>query len=203
MVLNIAMAYSEPYIEYRTSLSRIPLRAPAGEEKFIEIAQGTSFGSDHKTTRLCLKAIEEIFRAEKIEKVLDFGCGSGILAISAAVLGADSILAIDIDPIAVDEAMENVERNGVVSKVCVLRASLEEVKERYDLVVANIVTDELLRMAEGIKMVMDENGFLVVSGISELKKERAISGFKEAGFGLIREFPEDGWVAMWFKSGSR
>jgi ribosomal protein L11 methylase PrmA len=50
---------------------------------------------------------------------------------------------------------------------------------------------------------VDENGVLVVSGISELKKEKAISGFKEAGFGLVREFTEDGWVAMWFKLGSR
>jgi ribosomal protein L11 methyltransferase len=197
------MAYSEPYIEYRTSLSRIPLRAPAGEEKFIEIAPGTSFGSNHETTRLCMKAIEEIFRTEKIKRVLDFGCGSGILAISAAVLGADSVLAIDIDPIAVDEATKNVERNGVDSKVRVLRAFLGEVKERYDLVMANIVTDELLRMAEGIKMVMDECSLLVVSGISELKKEKAISGFKEAGFGFIGEFPGDGWVAVWFKLGSR
>ena len=203
MVLSTAMAYSEPYIEYRTSLYRIPLRAPTGEEKFIEIAPGTSFGSNHKTTRLCLMAIEEIFKTGKIERVLDFGCGSGILAISAAVLGADSVLAIDIDPIAVEEAIKNVERNGVITKVGVLRASLEAVKERYDLVAANIVTDELLRMSEGIKMVMDENGVLVVSGISELKREKAISGFKEAGFGLIREFREDGWVAMCFKLDSR
>jgi ribosomal protein L11 methyltransferase len=203
MVLSIAMAYPDPYIEYRTTLSRIPLLVLAGEEKFIEIAPGTSFGSNHNTTRLCLKAIEEVFKTGKIEKVLDFGCGSGILAISAAVLGAGSVLAIDIDPIAVEEAIKNVERNGLSAKVGVLRASLEAVKERYDLVMANIVTDELLRMAEGIKMVMDENGVLVVSGISELKKEKAISGFKEAGFDLVREFTGDGWVAIWFKLSSR
>ncbi|HWP91645.1 MAG TPA: 50S ribosomal protein L11 methyltransferase [Thermodesulfobacteriota bacterium] len=197
------MAYPEPYIEYRTSPSRILLRFPEGEERFIEIAPGTSFGSNHNTTRLCLRAIEEVLKAGKMEKVLDLGCGSGILAISAAALGADSVLAMDIDPIAVEEAIKNVERNGVSTKVRVLRASLEGAKERYDLVMANIVTDELLRLAEGIKKVMKENGVLVVSGISELKREKAISGFKEAGFGLIREFTEDGWVAIWFELSSR
>jgi len=192
------MGRFEPYIEFRPYVSKVPLRTPSGEETFIEIGPGTSFGAEHNTTRLCVKAVEEVFKTRRIKNVLDFGCGSGILGISAAVLGAKSVLAIDIDPVAVEEAGRNTERNGMNSRVHVLLASIEDVGERFELVIANIVTDELIRMVEGIKSVLEEDGILVVSGISELKKEMAISVFREAGFGLNREFIEGGWVAIWF-----
>lgn len=188
----------EPYVEFRPYISRVPLRIPSGEEVFVEIGPGTSFGSGHDTTRLCIKAVEEVFRSRRIKSVLDFGCGSGILGISAAVLGAESVLAIDIDPVAVEEAGGNAKRNGMGSRVRVLLASIEDVIEGFDLVIANIVTDELIRMVEGIRSVLEEGGALVVSGISELKKEVAVSAFREAGFNLRREFIEGGWVAIWF-----
>ncbi|MBI2487189.1 MAG: 50S ribosomal protein L11 methyltransferase, partial [Deltaproteobacteria bacterium] len=129
----------EPYVEFRTSVSKIPLKTRIGDEIFIEIGPGTSFGANHQTTRLCVRAIEEIFKTENIGNVLDFGCGSGILGISAAALGAQSVLAIDIDPIAVEESIRNAERNGVSSEVKVLYGSLEDVKGKFELVIANIV----------------------------------------------------------------
>jgi ribosomal protein L11 methyltransferase len=191
--------YFEPYTEFRLSALKVPLKTPQGKTIFIEIGPGSSFGAEHKTTRLCIRGIEEIFKTKKIRTVLDFGCGSGILGASAALLGAENVLAIDIDPIAVEEARRNVERNRVTSKINVLYGSLENVREKFELVIANIVTDELLRMAEEIKSVLEEDGILLVSGISELKKERAISGFKEVGFSPEREFIEGGWVAIWFE----
>ena len=188
----------EPYVEFRTSASKIPLKTPLGERIFIEIGPGTSFGAAHQTTRLCIRAVEEIFKTKSIGHVLDFGCGSGILGISTAALGAQSVLAIDIDPIAVEESVRDVERNRLSSKIHVLRGSLENIVGKFELVIANIVTDELLRMVEGIKSLLEEGGILLVSGISELKKEKTISGFRGAGFSLNKDFIEGGWVAIWF-----
>lgn len=188
----------EPYVEFRTSASKIPLKTRIGDEIIIQIVPGSSFGARHQTTRLCVAAIEEIFKTEDIGNVLDFGCGSGILGISAAVLGAKSVLAIDIDPIAVEESIRNAEINHVSSVVKVLYGSLEDARGKFDLVLANIVTDEVLRTVEGIKRLLDERGIVVVSGISEIKRELAIGGFIEAGFSLKKELIAGGWAAIWF-----
>lgn len=189
----------EPYVEFRTRAIKIPLKTPIGEQIFIEIGAGSSFGGAHQTTRLCIKALEETFRTRTIRNVLDFGCGSGILGISAAALGADSVFAIDIDPVAVREAIENVARNKVEFKVNVYHGSLEKVVGKFELVIANIVTNELLRITDEIRCLLEEGAILVVSGISELKRENAAAGFANAGFRLNREFVEGGWVAMRFE----
>jgi ribosomal protein L11 methyltransferase len=195
--------YFEPYTEFRSRALKVPIRTPGGEEIFIEIVPGSSFGGEHQTTRLCIGGIQEIFKTRKMKTVLDLGCGSGILGICAAMLGAESVLAIDIDPLAVDEARKNVEINRVDSKVRVANNSIEDVRGKFELVVANIVRDELIRMAKEIKSVVKENGILLVSGIFENRKERAISRFKEIGFNLNREFVDSGWVAIWFNLESK
>lgn len=192
------MRHFEPYTEFRSRPLRIPLKTSGGDDVSIEIVPGSSFGGDHQTTRLCIRGIEEIFKTRKIKTVLDLGCGSGILGISCAMLGAEGVLAIDIDPVAVEEARKNAEENGLGSRVRVLFGSLDDVREKFDLVLANIVTDELIRMSGKIKSAVDEDGILLVSGISELKKEHAVSGFREIGFSLNREFIDGGWVAIWF-----
>ncbi len=192
------MRYFEPYTEFRSCPSKIPLKTPRGKEVFVEIGPGSSFGAGHQTTRLCIRGIEEIFKTRRIKTVLDLGCGSGILGISCAMLGAESVLAIDIDPVAIEESKRNVETNGVGSKVQILYGSLDNVREKFDLVLANVITDELLRMRGEIKLAVKEDGILLVSGISELKKEYALSGFREIGFSPKREFTEGGWVAIWF-----
>jgi ribosomal protein L11 methyltransferase len=195
--------YFEPYTEFRSRALNVPIKTPGGEEIFIEIMPGSSFGGEHQTTRLCIRGIEEIFRTRKIKTILDLGCGSGILGISCAMLGAESVLAIDIDPLAVGEARKNVEINRVDSKVLVSNNSIEDVIGKFELVVANIIRDELIRMAKQIKSVMEDNGILLVSGIFEDRKERIISRFKEIGFSLNREFADGGWVAIWFNLESK
>jgi ribosomal protein L11 methyltransferase len=192
----------DPYVEFRTTASKIPLRTRLGDEINVEIGPGSSFGASHPTTRLCVAAVEEIFKTEDIGIVLDFGCGSGILGISAAVLGAKYVLAIDLDPIAVEESIRNAEINNVRSVVKVLHGSLEGVRGKFDLVLANIVTDELLRDVEGIKCVLEEGGMVVVSGISEAKRELVIARFVEAGFNLRKELSAGGWTAIWFDYGN-
>ncbi len=192
------MKFYEPYNEFRTHASKISLKNSGGEEIPIEIGPGISFGAGHHTTRLCIKGIEEIFKSRRIRRVLDFGCGSGVLGISAAALGAERVLAVDIDPVAVEEAVENVNLNGMGSTIQVLHGSLEDVRERFDLVVANIVTNELLLAREMIKSTVEENGVLLVSGIYKYKKELVVSGFNGIGFSLAGKFMDGGWIALWF-----
>ena len=193
----------EPYAEFRAKTSRIPLRTPTGDDIFVEITPGTSFGAEHSTTRLCVMGIEEIFRTRQINKVLDFGCGSGVLSLCAAALGASEVLGIDIDPIAVKESMINSEINKLNERIRVINCSIEDVKGKFDIVIANIVTGELLKYSEKIKSLLNKEGILLVSGISELKKEVAISGLIKSGFGYHKEYIENGWVALWFDYNSQ
>lgn len=187
----------DPYVEFRSSETKIILNSPSGDKIYIKISAGSSFGAEHTTTRLCIRGIEEIFKNRIIRKVLDFGCGSGVLSLCAAALGATEVLGIDIDPIAVKESMINSEINKLNERVRVLNCSIEDVKGEFDIVIANIVTGELLKYSEK-KSLLNKEGVLLVSGISELKKEIAISGFTGSGFQFHKEFVEDGWVALWF-----
>ncbi|MDA2918226.1 50S ribosomal protein L11 methyltransferase [Desulfobacterota bacterium AH_259_B03_O07] len=188
----------KPYVEFRLTETKITLKNKKGYEIFIEISPGSSFGSEHTTTRLCLRAIEEIFKTRSVKTALDFGCGSGVLGICAAALGAESVLAVDIDPMAVKEAGVNFERNKLNSKGHVQYGSLEDVQGKFDLVIANIVTDELLGMVAEIESLLEKNGILLVSGIYETKKEKAITGFSNASFRFTKEYIESGWTALWF-----
>ena len=188
--------YFEPYTEYRSHVSKIGLKTPYGDEILIEIGPGACFGAEHMTTRLCIRGMEEIFKIKKIRTVLDLGCGSGILGISAKALGAEDVVLIDIDPLAVEEARRNVSRNGFDSRIVILNGSVETIRRKFELVIANIVTDELLRMREDIKSLIDDEGLLLVSGISELKKDKALSGLTDIGLCFNKEFIEGGWVAM-------
>ncbi|MGQ0793174.1 MAG: 50S ribosomal protein L11 methyltransferase [Deltaproteobacteria bacterium] len=193
------MKHFEPYIEYRRAPVEVAIATPEGGEVSIKIAAGSSFGARHDTTRLCLRGLEAIFLERKIGSVLDFGCGSGILSIASAILGAERILAIDLDPIAVEEARKNSINNGADGKIEVSLGSIEDVSGAFDLVVANIVTDELLRMRVDIaSRVKSSGGGLLVSGIAEVKKEAVAEGFQPLGLRREREFLGNGWACIWF-----
>jgi len=188
----------KPYVEFRLTESRIRLKTPEGENRIIEISPGSSFGAEHPTTRLCIMGLEEIFKNGILKKVLDFGCGSGVLGVCAASLGAESVLAVDIDPIAVKEAEVNFEKNNLSSIGRVQYGSLEDVRGRFELIIANIVTDDLLTMVDGFKSMLEREGILLVSGIYEMKKEALVTAYAKRGFKVNNEYSESGWVAIWF-----
>ncbi len=188
----------KPYVEFRLTGSRIGLRTPKGENTTIEISPGTSFGAEHPTTRLCLMALEAIFKVKKVKTVLDFGCGSGVLGICAAALGADSVLAVDIDPTAVKEAEMNYQKNNLNSVGHVQYGSSEDVLGVFNLIIANIVTDDLLTLVDWFKSKLKEDGILLVSGIYEMKKQALVADYAKAGFCVNSEYGESGWVAIWF-----
>jgi ribosomal protein L11 methyltransferase len=163
----------------------------------IDIDPGMAFGTgQHPTTAMCLRALEEL--AEPGSSVLDLGCGSGILAIAAARLGASRVLAIDTDPQAVAASLANVAANSVFASVEVREGTLDVDKgtsERFDIVVANISGLTLERLSSAICASLNDGGRLIASGFLE----DAVDGLRDAftSVGLtVERVAEDGvWRA--------
>jgi ribosomal protein L11 methyltransferase len=166
-------------------------------ETVVRIDPGMAFGTgQHPTTAMCLRALEEHVRPGL--SVLDVGCGSGILAIAAAKLGAGRVLAVDIDPQAVKAAGENVLASDVAGVIEVREGSSLEAAggERFGLVVANISGLALERLAQGVSAALADGGMLVASGFLEDAVDGLSRAFGSAGL-AVRAVMEDGaWRAI-------
>lgn len=144
----------------------------------IRLDPGMAFGTGtHATTRLCLQALELILASGPAATTLDVGCGSGILAIAAALLGSGPVIAIDIDPVAAEVTTENARLNGVEERVAASVTPLQMVSGRFDIVVANILAEDLARMAFDLAAKVAVNGWLVLSGILNEKEPVVTSAF--------------------------
>lgn len=165
----------------------------------LNIDPGLAFGTgNHETTRLCLETIEKYLKEG--DKVLDVGCGSGILAIGALLLGAESAVGVDIDPIAVTTAEENAKINGVADKFTVLSGDLtEKVTGKYDLIAANIVADAIMLLSKGVKSFMNPDTVYIVSGIIDMREQEVVKAL-EPDFDIIEFHRENGWVCLALKA---
>ena len=157
---------------------------PQAGDAVVTLDPGMAFGTGtHGTTRLCLEALAGLFEgAAPPRRVLDVGTGSGILAIAAAALGAEELLACDIDAEACRTARENVAANGVADRVEVTPRALEELPADFDVVLANILAEENIRLADALVSRLAPGGTLVLSGILEEKESLVSEVF--ARFGL-------------------
>ena len=152
---------------------------------------GMAFGTgSHPTTRLCLEWLERVVSDQV--SVLDYGCGSGILAIAAARLGAGRVAGVDIDPQAVEAARANAERNGVTA---LFADSAEPVAGQYDLVVANILSNPLRVLAPAICAHVRSGGQLALSGILREQAEEIIGIYAQWLPMQIADTRED-WVCL-------
>ena len=170
---------------------------PCDGEICVLMDPGMAFGTGtHETTRLCANLLETYLHPG--DKMLDVGCGSGILAICAAKLGAESCFACDIDPNAVRVARENIEINktpNVRAEVSDLLAGTEKVLGGYNICCANIVADVIIRMAPAVGEYIASDGVLIVSGIITERAEETVSALAENGWTLVDERRENGWFA--------
>lgn len=165
-------------------------------ETVMKIDPGMAFGTGaHETTRLCLKALTKEDLAGK--RLLDVGCGSGILSIGGVLLGADSAFGCDIDQLAVEVAHRNAELNGLEQKCAYAAGDLLEVVEgQYPIVVANIVADVILMLLKDLKTVLLPGGTFIASGIIDDRKEELIAAIKATGLTIATIEEERGWVAI-------
>jgi len=166
----------------------------------IEITPGMAFGTGtHATTILCIRALEERMRKRNLS-ILDVGTGSGILSIIAARLGAKEVVGIDIDPLAMENARENVEKNGVSNIVNLRKGSIGTVHKKFNVVVANIDFKRLKRMRKPLSNHLENEGVLILSGILEKQKEKIRLHYLETGvLRWIKMTREGEWISLIFK----
>lgn len=165
---------------------------------------GLTFGTgSHATTRLCLTALEETIHGG--ERVLDLGCGSGILSIAALCLGASTAAAVDIDPKAVDVAYENAALNGIGRDRYTVRAgdilsdralAAQLACQRYHLVLANIVADVIIPLSAQVPALLAEDGVFLCSGIIDTRAHEVEEALVRQGLTLTGRREKNGWVAL-------
>ncbi len=173
--------------------------------KIVEIDPASSFGTgQHDTTKLCLENLEKHIRSG--DRLLDLGCGSGILGIAGILLGASWLTAVDIDSNAVKVTKENIIKNNI-SKDCFKTlcgdiTSDSELRKNigggYDIIAANIVSDVLIAMSGYFKEFLSKSGTLIVSGIIKQRKEEVISIIEKCGFKEDRLIESEEWVCVSF-----
>lgn len=191
---------------------------PGSNELVVELDPGMAFGTGlHPSTQLAVMGTEKMVQAG--DRVLDVGTGSGILAILAARLGASSVIGLDIDPVAVDVARQNIERNGVQGQISVRLASLlpdggngcgrqpelfdstGRWRGAFDLLLMNILANVIKRSAGAIADCLNAEGRFVLAGIIESQEESTRQALVSAGLKVTARHKRKDWIALYGRKG--
>ncbi|MFP3867875.1 MAG: 50S ribosomal protein L11 methyltransferase [Desulfobacteraceae bacterium] len=176
---------------------------PGPEEIVLTIYPGMAFGTGrHPTTQLCLQALEEIFDQRRLPapnlcQTLDVGTGTGILALAAARFGA-RVLAIDVDPEAVAATRKNILLNQLQDLVRAEDLTLDSIRQRFDLILANLTGPDLHSLAEALAGRVQPGGWLIVSGFLLEDVPQLLARFAAQGLQQTRSYSQEDWVALIF-----
>ena len=164
--------------------------------KILHIDPGAAFGTGtHATTSLCLSMLEN-YVAEG-SKMLDIGCGSGILSIASVLLGAETAVGVDIDAQSVKTAKENAGLNNVSGKTEYIVGDLaDKISGKYNVVCANIVADVVIRLLGDVRAFMEKNAVLLVSGIIDARENDVLAAAEKHGFKVKEKQYKDNWCAF-------
>lgn len=167
------------------------------DELVIEIDPGLAFGTGtHPTTVMCVKLLEKYIEKGR-STVFDVGCGSGVLIIASALLGARKVFGVDIDPLAVSVAEENILRNRLDGDIRLFVGDLAKgIETRADIVVANLSADLVVMLSKDIRKNLKENGVFIVSGIIIEKKDEVRDALIKSRFKILDILEDDEWCAM-------
>ncbi len=166
------------------------------DDIIIEIDPGNAFGSGtHETTSMCIEMIEKYMKST--DTVIDVGCGSGILSIAAGLLGAQSVVAVDIDENAVRTARENLAHNGLSHISDVRQGDLVSViSEKGDLVVANIIAEIIVMLVDDIDKVLKDSAYFVASGIILSRIKMVTDKLEASGFKVLEVIEKGEWAVV-------
>lgn len=172
---------------------------PSDNEIVVEIDPGLAFGTGtHETTSLCVEFLEKY--AQNKKKLLDIGCGSGILMLIGKKLGVEKAVGIDIDEKVNDVVLENFSKNGINENFQVIIGNLvDDVNEKYDLVVSNILVDVLEKLLEDIEKILEKDATVIFSGILNEKEEAFLKKAKNYNLKQIDRKEKNNWVSLVFK----
>lgn len=166
----------------------------------LRIEAGAAFGTGHHGTTVgCLLAFDELLKARRFPRVLDVGCGTGVLAIAAARTGSNVAVGTDIDRVSVRIANENAKLNAANARF-VHASGLNDTKVRaeapYDLVFANILAPPLVALAQDIKSALKPGGFAILSGLLRTQERRVSAAYLSRGFRIERRLHRDAWATL-------
>lgn len=175
---------------------------PPQDKISLQIDAATAFGSgEHFTTQGCLLGLEEVSRKFNIEKVLDMGCGSGILGLAAAATLHKKVICADIDPESVRVTIENAEKNNLKSFITAYDGNgyaRPEIKQNgpYDLIFSNILARPLTMMAKDLAVNLSDHGIAILSGLLYKQENWVISAHKRVGLKLKKRYRIEGWSTL-------
>ncbi|MFC1823034.1 50S ribosomal protein L11 methyltransferase [Thermodesulfobacteriota bacterium] len=177
---------------------------PAGtNSRTIIIDAGHAFGTGmHPSSRLCLEHLESLAKGRipgrklKGMKVLDFGCGTGLLAIAAVKLGAEEANGVEIDRQSALTALENVERNGMTDQIDIKPGSWEKIRSKYDLILANLVPAVILRTGSKIPVFLKKGGLGIFAGFSLQQSDEIEQFFMNSGLVAAEKGSLEGWGSL-------
>ncbi|WMM23510.1 50S ribosomal protein L11 methyltransferase [Tissierella sp. MB52-C2] len=166
------------------------------EDILIELDPGMAFGTGtHETTMMCTEALEEYVKSGDI--VYDIGCGSGILSIVAAKLGAEKVVGVDLDEVCVKVSNENIELNNVSDIVEIKNGNLLDVVEgKANIIVSNIIAEIIAKMTKDLKAYLKDNGIFITSGIIVEKIDLVEKALLENGFKVLEIKKKNSWACI-------
>ena len=171
---------------------------PKDGDRILEIDPASTFGTgQHHTTKMVMEMLEDVISGG--ERVLDLGCGSGILSIAALLLGAREVAICDIFENAVKTAAENIEKNKFTSfnaycgNIIEDKALREKIGGGYDVICANIVADVIIAMSPLFEEFLNDGGKLMVSGVIDERVDEVTAALSENGWKVVNAKNEEGW----------
>lgn len=187
--------FAHPIVVNDRVMIRPAWRSPSTHPGLLDVSiePGGAFGlGDHPTTRLSAAAVDALVRPG--DRVADLGCGSGVLAIIAALRGASQVVATDIAESAREATVDNAERNGVDAVIQASTTPVEELVGEFDLVVANILAPTLIELARHLERLTDVSGRLVISGVLTDSYDHVVAALAPMEVVAVRDL--DGWSAV-------
>ena len=169
------------------------------DEKTVIIGSNMAFGTcEHETTAMCVELLQKYVKPDDV--VIDVGCGSGILGITAAKLGAKSVIMTDIDECAIEASVKNCRLNGVTNAQVLLKNLLDDNTVKGDVIVCNIMAEALIAFAPFIGGNLRDGGTIILSGILTDRTDKVVSAYQKVGFILADKKIRGEWSALAFKN---